>query len=122
MTSAVESTVVETYYSDRAFPLLPNEVTLIIFSYLAQQTRLKLCRVSKACRALSHTPLLWNETMIYNLEGLEFDSTLNRLKCVQSLDARVTKISDEFIKKLLISSARHTLKGKNFKLKKFRNF
>src|SRR5438045_3614867 len=111
--TTVENTVVETYYSDRAFPLLPNEVSLIIFSYLTQQTRIKLCRVSKAFRALSYSPLLWNETIIYNIEGLESDSTLNRLKCVQSLDARVTKISDEFIKKLLISSARHTLKGKN---------
>src|SRR6266498_3407992 len=110
MTSAVENIVVETHYSDRAFPLLPNEVTLIIFSYLTQQTRLKLCRVSKAFKTLAYKPLLWNETIIYNIKGLEFESTLKRLKSVQALDARATKISDEFTKKLLVSSARHTLK------------
>ncbi|PKY51877.1 RNI-like protein [Rhizophagus irregularis] len=110
MTSAAENTVVKTYYSDRAFPLLPNEVTLLIFSYLTQQTRLKLCRVSKAFKALAYTPLLWNETIIYNTNGLELDSTLKRLKNIQALDARATKITDEFAKKLLVSSARHALK------------
>ncbi|RIA98637.1 hypothetical protein C1645_76338 [Glomus cerebriforme] len=106
----VENTVVETYYSDRALPLLPNEVTLIIFSYFTQQARLKLCRVSKAFRTLAYKPLLWREAMIYNSKGLEFDSTLKRLESVQALDARATQISDEFAKKLLVSSARHTLK------------
>lgn len=118
MTSAAENTVVKTYYSDRAFPLLPNEVTLLIFSYLTQQTRLKLCRVSKAFKALAYTPLLWNETIIYNTNGLELDSTLKRLKNIQALDARATKITDEFAKKLLVSSARHALKSKNL-IKKF---
>ncbi|GES77561.1 F-box/LRR-repeat protein 20 isoform X1 [Rhizophagus clarus] len=110
MTFRVEKTVVKTFYSDRAFPLLPNEVTLIIFSYLRQQTRLKLCRVSKAFKTLAYTPLLWNETIIYNTNGLELDSTLKRLKNVQALDARATKISDEFAKKLLVSPAKHALK------------
>ncbi|CAB4379008.1 unnamed protein product [Rhizophagus irregularis] len=74
------------------------------------QTRLKLCRVSKAFKALAYTPLLWNETIIYNTNGLELDSTLKRLKNIQALDARATKITDEFAKKLLVSSARHALK------------
>jgi len=110
--STVENTVSETYYSDRAFPLLPNEVSLIIFSYIPQQVRLKLCRVSKAFKALLYSPLFWNETIIYNIRGLDLESTWERLKSVQALDARAIKITDDFVKKLLMSSARHTLKSK----------
>ncbi|CAI2189499.1 6748_t:CDS:2 [Funneliformis geosporum] len=106
-TSTVENTP---KYSDRAFPLLPNEVSLIIFSFLTQEVRLNLRQVSKAFRSLIYAPCFWQEVVIYNIKGLELDKTLEILKGVQALDARALKVNDVFVKKLLASSARNTLK------------
>ncbi|CAG8599582.1 19828_t:CDS:2 [Racocetra fulgida] len=95
------SSTISNNNSDRPFPTLPNEITLLILSYLNQQTRIKILRVSKAFRNIVYTPTLWRETIVYNTRGFGSEA-LEILKRVHSLSARASGLDDEFVRKLVM--------------------
>ncbi|CAG8553315.1 15723_t:CDS:2 [Dentiscutata erythropus] len=95
--------------SDRPFPTLPNEITLLILSYLNQQTRIKILRVSKAFRDIIYSSILWHEAIIYNTRGFGKEA-LEILKKVHSLGARASGLDDEFVRKLLMDPPGQSLR------------
>ncbi|CAG8559694.1 8340_t:CDS:2 [Cetraspora pellucida] len=103
------SSAISNNNSDRPFPTLPNEITLLILSYLNQQTRIKILRVSKAFRNMVYTSALWRETIVYNTRGFGSEA-LEILKRVQSLDARASGLDDDFVRKLVMGLPGQSLK------------
>ncbi|RHZ77353.1 hypothetical protein Glove_180g87 [Diversispora epigaea] len=101
--------VVTNIISDRAFPNIPNELSFLILSHLNQQNRIKLSRVSKAFRNLTYESILWREAIIYNTRGFG-DNALQILKNVHYLDARASKLDDDFIRKLVSGSPGKSLR------------
>lgn len=102
--------IVSNIISDRAFPNIPNELSYLILSHLNQQNRIKLSRVSKAFRNLTHASIFWHEAIIYNTRGFE-DNALQILKNVLYLDARASKLNDEFVRKLILGPPGKSLRG-----------
>ncbi|CAG8459162.1 3390_t:CDS:2 [Dentiscutata heterogama] len=94
---------------DRPFPTLPNEITLLILSYLNQQTRIKILRVSKAFRNIIYSSILWHEAIIYNSRGFG-NEALEILKKVHSLSARASGLDDEFVRKLAMGPPGQSLR------------
>ncbi|KAF0504220.1 RNI-like protein [Gigaspora margarita] len=100
----MEQTTIESISNNnnvRPFPTLPNEITLLILSYLNQQTRIKIFRVSKAFRNIIYSSILWRETIIYNTRGFG-NEALEILKRVHALSARASGLNDEFVRKLVL--------------------
>ncbi|CAG8477548.1 4375_t:CDS:2 [Ambispora leptoticha] len=94
---------------DRPLFFLPNEITLLIFSFLAQQDKINAARVSRVWRDAIYSPSLWHEAILYNVKGFK-NNILSRLSQVEFLDARASGISDEEVRLLVIGPAGKTLK------------
>ncbi|CAG8536810.1 342_t:CDS:2 [Ambispora gerdemannii] len=94
---------------DRPLLFLPNEITLLIFSFLGQLDKVNAARVSRVWCDAIYSPSLWHEAMLYNVKGFK-NNILNRLSQVEFLEARASGISDEEVRLLVIGPAGKTLK------------